>query len=93
MNIFGIGKKEEEVKDTTIEETKESPIEEVKEETPAEVGAQLQTEADKFEIPESFEGKAILSTSGFKEVGGVTYAKVYCDDHCTYDVPLTPKSK
>lgn len=66
------------------------------EQVAAEAGATLRSVAEKYEIPERTGGPnndrhEILSISGFREIGGVMHAIAYCDDRCTYDVPLTAK--
>lgn len=76
----------------------ESKDKEPVEESASQIGAKLKEMAEKFDIPETFGGedgkqKEIVSISGFKEIGGVTYAIAYCDDRCTYDVPLTLKAE
>lgn len=85
-----------------VEEVPETPVEpdpapeSVSPEAAASVGEQLREMAEKYEIPETFGGpnqkqRTILSISSFREVGGIMYAVAYCDDLCTYDVPLELK--
>lgn len=73
------------------------PAEEITpEQDAADAGAALRAMAEKYEIPDRTGGPnsdrhEILSISGFREIGGVMHAIAYCDDRCTYDVPLTAK--
>ena len=85
----------EEVKPVEVETASVESPETVEEkvETDAEIGARLKEMAERYEIPDSFEGHGINSITGFKTVGNVTYAIANCDDRCTYDVPLTLKSE
>lgn len=82
----------EQAPEITPAEVPEADEEKMTAETAVEAGARLQEMAEKFEIPESFEGHEILSISDFKVVGGKTYAIAYCENRCTYDVPLIPKA-
>lgn len=104
-DILGFGNSDEN-KDDVIPEAPVDNIDEdidrqdeKPEETPedaAKKGQELQMMAEKYNIPETYGGKEgdkheILSIHGFREIGGVMHAIAYCDDRCTYDVPLTLK--